>query len=300
MKASKSLKKKYLSFVSKQEIKGEPFYDKIEQLEKFYLPICNIINKKLKSKNKPIIVGLSGAQGTGKSTISKILSMIFKNYYKINTINFSIDDFYKTLSERKKMSKNVHKLFKTRGVPGTHDTRFLNKTLKLLIKKNFKKTAIPKFDKSIDDRAIKSNWNIIKKKPQIIIFEGWCVGAKSQPIKTILKPINHLEKSYDNNLTWRKKVNNELKYNYKKIFNMIDIQLFLKIPKFKYVLKWRSLQEKKLSKNSKGKKIMNSKQIKTFIMYYERITKQMLNNSSRFDITIDLDGLHRLKKIKFN
>ena len=81
---------------------------------------------------------------------------------------------------------------------------------------------------------------------------------------------------------------------------MIDIQLFLKIPKFKYVLKWRSLQEKKLSKNSKGKKIMNSKQIKTFIMYYERITKQMLNNSSRFDITIDLDGKHRLKKIKFN
>ena len=56
------------------------------------------------------------------------------------------------LLERKKMSKSVHPLFLTRGVPGTHDCKMLYNVFKALLKKNFKSIKIPKFDKSIDDR----------------------------------------------------------------------------------------------------------------------------------------------------
>ena len=76
---------------------------------------------------------------------------------------------------------------------------------------------MPKFDKSIDDRSQKSEWTTVKKKPNIVIFEGWCLGAKSQTKKKLLKPVNLLEKNYDMNLTWRSKVNNELEKKYKKL-----------------------------------------------------------------------------------
>ena len=37
----------------------------------------------------------------------------------------SIDDFYKTSADRNKMAKQKHPFFKTRGVPGTHDTNLI-------------------------------------------------------------------------------------------------------------------------------------------------------------------------------
>ena len=247
------LKKKYFKFLKKQESIGEKFRDKQRQLKKFYLPLCNKLFKLYKSKNRTLLIGLSGSQGSGKSTISQILKIIFHSNFKLNVVCFSIDDFYKTSFERKKMSKSIHPLFMTRGVPGTHDNRMLYNTIKILLKKNFHATKIPRFDKSIDDRSKSKYWQKIKKKPDIIIFEGWCVGAKPQPYKELVKPINILEKTEDTKLTWRKKVNNELKTNYKKIYNLIDKKVYLKVPNFKFVLKWRLLQEKKLIFKSKKK-----------------------------------------------
>jgi D-glycerate 3-kinase len=127
------------------------------------------------------------------------------------------------------------------------------------------------------------------------------VGAKPQKNVDLIKPVNKLEKLYDKSLIWRKKVNNELKNNYGKIFNLIDDLIFLKVPSFKYVYKWRLLQEKKLKKFSKGKKIMSTKEIKKFIMFYERTTCNMIASlSTKAKILINIDKKHRLKSIKFN
>ena len=292
------LKKKYFKFIKKQEISSEIFYDKSQQLKKFYLPFCYQIYKLYKTKNKSLLIGLSGGQGSGKSTIAQILKIILNISFKLNVVCFSIDDFYKTASERKKMSKVVHPLFLTRGVPGTHDCKMLYKIIKNLLKKKFNTVKIPKFDKSIDDRLNKKNWQKIKKKPDIIIFEGWCVGAQPQNLNDLKKPLNILEKKEDTKLTWRKKVNNELNTSYKRIYNLIDKKIYLKVPNFKYVLKWRLLQEKKLKLKSKNK-IMNNKQIRRFIMFYERVTKHMLNNFQDNDFVIILDKKHKIKSIKF-
>ena len=45
---------------------------------------------------------------------------------------------------------------------------------------------------------------------------------------------------------------------------------------------------------------MNDKQIKNFIMFYERLTKHMLKNFKEANFIIDIDKKHRLKKIKIN
>ncbi len=295
------VKKKYLKFLSSQEVMSEPFRDKLGQLNKFYLPISKMIKNEYLEKKKTKIIGLTGGQGTGKSTISNILKIILQEAYNLETVIFSIDDFYKTLQERRIMSKMINSLFITRGVPGTHDTKMLLKCIKYLKNKKFKKFTIPKFDKSIDDRLPTHKWLKVKKKPKIVIFEGWCVGVSAQKNKDLKSPINKLEKHGDQKKIWRKKVNFELKKDYKKIFNLIDKLIFLKVTSFKHVLKWRLLQEKKLRLTGKGNKTMTDKQIKNFIMYYERLTKHMLKTLSKTASTvISIDDKHRLKSIKFN
>ena len=177
------LKKKYLYFLSTQEKLNKPFRNKIGQLNNFYLPICEKIYQDYKNNKKIKIIGLTGGQGAGKSTITQVLKLILEIKYNLSVVYFSIDDFYKTLSERNSLAKNVNKLFKIRGVPGTHDTNLIEKTFTNLTKKNFRPVLVPKFDKSRDDRFPKKYWQKIKKQPKIIIFEGWCVGASPQKKK---------------------------------------------------------------------------------------------------------------------
>jgi D-glycerate 3-kinase len=188
------LEKKYLHFLSTQEIQTKPFHDKIGQLNNYYLPICEKIYQDYVKEKKIKIIRLTGGQGAGKSTITQILRLILEIKYNLSVVCFSIDDFYKTSSERTRLAKNINKLFKIRGVPGTHDTSLINKIFIDLTKKNFRPVLVPRFDKSKDDRSPKKYWQKIKKQPKIIIFEGWCVGARPQLNKDLLKPINILEK----------------------------------------------------------------------------------------------------------
>jgi D-glycerate 3-kinase len=297
----KKVKKKYLRFLKTQEILSEPFRDKIGQLNNFYMPISKMIYETFKKNKKTQLIGLTGGQGSGKSTISNILKIILKENFNLETVIFSIDDFYKTFRERKIMSKNISPLFLTRGVPGTHDTKMLLDCIKRLKNSKFKKTNIPKFNKATDDRFPKNKWIKVIKKPNIVIFEGWCVAAWPQKNKDLLIPVNELEKNEDKKKIWRNRVNQELKKNYKKIFSLINKIIFLKVPSFKHVFKWRLLQEKKLRIISKGKKTMTDKQVKKFIMFYERLTKHMLKSLTyNADATIKIDNKHKLKTIKFN
>ncbi len=134
-KTIRMIKSEYLKFLKKKEVAGKPIVDKLGKLNKFYLPLADWIYSIFKKDNKTKIIGLSGGQGAGKSTITEILKFILKKKYKLNLCVFSIDDFYKTKIERKLLSKKIHPLFLTRGVPGTHDLNLMIKTIKQLKKK---------------------------------------------------------------------------------------------------------------------------------------------------------------------
>ena len=301
VKTTLMTKSDYLKYLKKQEVFGKPIVDKIGKLNKFYLPLSEWIYSIYSKDFKTKIIGLSGGQGAGKSTITGILKLILKKKYGLNICVFSLDDFYKTKNERLRMSKKKHPLFITRGVPGTHDIALLNQTIRKLKQKKFRTVLIPKFDKSKDDRYRKNKWQKIKTKPDIIIFEGWCVGTTHQNNNELKRPINLIEKKYDENLKWRKTVNNLIKKRYKNIFNKIDKLVFLKVPHFNYIIKWRWLQEQKMKLTTKSKKTMSKTEVKEFIMFYERLTKHMIKNYSKIsDLTIFLDKNHRSKKMIFN
>ena len=297
------VKKNCFKFISSQETKRDKFKNKDKMIKSFLIPVSFWISKKEKKKT-PLIIGLAGGQGSGKTTISSILTLILRKYFKLNVFKISIDDFYKTRKDRKSLSKNKHPLLMTRGVPGTHDIDLMLNFFKKIKSKNFKSLQIPTFNKAIDNRSPKSLWFKIKSKPDVIIFEGWCVGARAQTASQLKKSINSLEKVHDQNTKWRIYVNNQLKNKYKILFNQLDGLLYLKAKNFNLLREWRLKQERKLlvqTKNKKNLKIMSSGDIINFMQTYQRITQQMFKDALKSSsIMMSLNSNHQIEKIKFN
>ena len=289
-------------FIKSQETAKEKFKNKEKMIKSFLVPISFWIASKAKNK-KPFIVGLGGGQGTGKTTITSIISIVLKKYFKLNVFKISIDDFYKTKKERILLSKKVHPSLITRGVPGTHDVSSMFSFFKRVKSKNFRALKLPKFNKAIDDRYNKKLWHSIKKKPDIIIFEGWCVGARAEKNNSLKKAINSLERNNDKKLIWRKFVNQQLKLKYKKLYTQLDCMLFLKANNFRLLQQWRLKQEKKLwlkNKRSRNNKIMNKKDVIKFMQTYQRITQNMLKHAPKYSsMILNLNRNHQIKSVKY-
>tara|TARA_B100001250_G_scaffold407968_1_gene429577 strand:+ start:953 stop:1882 length:930 start_codon:yes stop_codon:yes gene_type:complete len=296
------VKKDCFKFIKSQETKKEKFKNKERMIKFFLIPICFWITSKAINK-KPFIVGLGGGQGTGKTTITSIIKIILEKYFRLNVFRISIDDFYKTRKERFILSKKIHPSLITRGVPGTHDVNKIFDFFKRVKSKNFSPTKVPKFNKATDDRCMKKIWYSIKKRPDIIIFEGWCVGAKSETNKTLKKPINSLEKLNDKKLIWRSFVNQQLKSKYKKLYKQFNCLLYLKAKNFSLLQKWRIKQEKKLwliNKRSNNHKIMSNEEVINFMQTYQRVTQNMFKYAPKYaSIILNLNSNHQLKSVVY-
>jgi len=294
----KKVKKDCFKFIKSQETSTEKFGNKEGMIKNFLIPICFWIAKKA-DNNKPYFVGLAGGQGTGKTTISSIIKIILEKYFKLKVFKISIDDFYKTRKERIALSKKVHPMLLTRGVPGTHDINMMLDFFKKSKAKKFKSMKLPNFNKAIDDRFPKNKWNKINKRPDVIIFEGWCVGARAETNKTLKKSINSMEKANDHKLVWRKYVNQQLKTKYKKLYSQLNCMIYLKAKNFSLLQKWRLKQEHKLwlkTKKKGGHKIMSKGDVINFMQTYQRITQNMFKNMPKYaSIILNLNSNHQIK-----
>jgi len=297
------VKKDCLKFIKSQETKADKFKNKERMIKSFLIPLCFWINKKAENK-RPYFVGLAGGQGTGKTTISSLIKIILTKYFKLNVFRISIDDFYKTRKERINLSKRVHPMLLTRGVPGTHDINMMLNFFRKSKSKKFKRLKLPTFNKAIDDRYNKKKWYDLKKRPDVIIFEGWCVGARAETNKTLKKSINSMEKANDHKLVWRKYVNQQLKTKYKKLYSQLNCMIYLKAKNFSLLQKWRLKQEHKLwlkTKKKGGHKIMSKGDVINFMQTYQRITQNMFKFAPKYStIILNLNSNHQIKTIKYN
>jgi len=292
------VKKDCLKFIKSQETKADKFKNKEKMIKSFLIPLCFWISKKA-DKKRPYFVGLAGGQGTGKTTISSLIKIILIKYFKLKVFRISIDDFYKTRKERINLSKRVHPMLLTRGVPGTHDINMMLSFFRKAKSKKFKRIKLPTFNKAIDDRFNKKKWYNLKSKPDVIIFEGWCVGAKPEKNNSLKKTINSMEKAKDQKQIWRKYVNQQLKSKYKNLYSQLNCLIYLKAKNFSLLQKWRLKQERKLWLNSKinsNLKVMNKEDVINFMQTYQRITQNMFRYMPKYaSIILNLNNNHQIK-----
>ncbi len=253
----------------------------------------HIINLKKKRKKKKIFCIISGSQGSGKTTfVSEIKKSLQKR--KLSVLALSIDNFYLSKKERLALSKKISQLFLTRGVPGTHNLKLINKILKNFQSNKKNKYKLPFFSKGHDD-ILSSKFVSIKFPYDIFILEGWCAGYQGCSNIQIKEPVNRIEKLLDKDFKWREYVNMMSKKYFSKIYKKSDFSIFLKIPSFKQVFYWRRQQERKLPKKLR----MNDYQLKKFISFYQRITLDLLKDYKKcFDSYISIDSKHNFGKLK--
>lgn len=277
------------------------------------------LKKQCEISSEPIILGITGLQGSGKSTWAAKIVEILTSEHQLNTITVSLDDFYKTHSDlvSQRDQDPTNELYRVRGQPGTHDEQLAAKFFKDLKEYNGKgELQIPSFDKSQfggeGDRAPVADWHSISRKPDVVVFEGWCVGFQPLPASTVEKkhllalagklPINTPAKHQLSHLL---EVNDYLK-RYCDAFmgpTHFDFFVHLDTSDLNNVYVWRLEQEHKMIV-AKGSG-MSDEQVKAFIdgympsyeIYLDTLRQGILKDKGRM-IRVVLDRQRYVERIE--
>jgi D-glycerate 3-kinase len=235
-------------------------------------------------RRKSVVIGLCGAQGSGKSTIAAATVKLLEDD-GLTAVAVSLDDFYLSKRGREQLAKRTHPLLATRGPPGTHDVDLAGAVLDQLRKEG--RVALPTFDKAIDERRPRAAWTTVATPVDVVIFEGWCAGARAQGAAALSAPVNSLEADEDSSGRWRAYVNAQLDGPYQQLFERLNELVLLEAPSFEVVLDWRLEQERKLAaRTGHG---MSETEVARFVAHYERLTRAILAEMpARADVVFPL------------
>lgn len=245
---------------------------------------------------RPLVVGICGSQGSGKTTMCAGLRARFEAK-GMRTAVLALDDLYLSKARREQLAATVHPLLRTRGVPGTHDIPFGERLLDNL--GNAGEIRIPRFDKLRDDLVAPEGWPRLEGPFDLVLFEGWCIGARPEPDNALDAPVNDLERTEDGDGTWRRFVNAQLAGEYARLFGRIGFLVLLAAPAFETVFQWRRQQEDDLARELKnnprpGARVMSDSDLERFISHYERLTRWILSEMpARAALTVRLDQARR-------
>lgn len=268
--------------------------DYLDQAGHWFDPVAARLAVHRDGASCPLVVGINGAQGSGKTTLSDYLCQWLVQEAGLRALSLSIDDVYLTRLQRQRLAAQVHPLFSTRGVPGTHDITLLLQTLEALgSAAETLPVAVPRFDKARDDRAPAEQWPRVQPPLDVILLEGWCLGASPQTEADLSQPCNALERTEDSEGRWRRHANDCLAGDYARLHQRVDVWLMLRAPSFDEVLRWRTEQERKLAAARgpvAGTRVMDAVALARFVQHYERLTRHCLATlAPRMDVVWELD-----------
>jgi D-glycerate 3-kinase len=271
------------------------------QLMDVYIPLAaGLARARAKRSGRALVVGISGAQGTGKSTLAALLARVLEDGHGMRCARLSLDDFYLTHAEREELARTRHPLLRTRGVPGTHDVSLAERTIDALCSAGASDAVrVPRFDKAQDDRAPETGWPVWHGPVDIVLLEGWCLGAQPEALAALKKPTNALERYEDAHAGFRSYVNAQLDGAYRALFARIELQVFLAAPDMQCVLAWRTQQEHELAaRTADPTRVMSDAQLVRFVQHYERITRAMLASMpQRADVVLRLARDHTVASV---
>jgi D-glycerate 3-kinase len=281
--------------------RAQPTIDALaEQLElrdvrpELYLPLARSLAKSARSATRCPIVGVAGAQGTGKSTLTALLRVLLSDGLGLRVVTVSLDDYYLPKAARAALARQVHSLLATRGVPGTHDVEMLREALQRL--RAGQPVELLRFSKAHDDRVTETQ--SCEGPFDVVLFEGWCVGARAQTEDELREPINTLELTEDTDGRFRSYVNSQIAGSYAGLWTELDQLIYLAAPSFESVYALRAEQEAKL-REPVATGIMGESALQRFVQHFERVTRQMLRDAPGYaDVVVRLDAERRVQAIE--
>ncbi len=262
----------------------------VDTLEKLWIPLAIWLSSQRQQRGRPLIQGILGGQGTGKTTMCAILTVILAELgYK--SVSLSLDDLYKTYSDRLLLTQQDPR-FIWRGPPGTHDIDLGLATLKAIRSRTA--VQIPRFDKSAylgagDRTASETVTNV-----DILFFEGWFVGAQPidpQAFVTAPPPIiTPEEREFARDM-------NTLLHDYLPLWECLDSLIVLYPTDYRCSLQWRQQAEQQMK--ARGKAGMTDAEVAQFVEYFWRslhpeLFIKPLVKSSWVDLVIEIESDRRL------
>jgi D-glycerate 3-kinase len=236
----------------------------------------------------PVVVGISGPPGTGKSTLARMLASVSSAGGDAAAV-LSLDDYYLPRARRLQLARDIHPLFETRGVPGTHDLDLLLEHLERLLTGRLAGLMLPQFDKATDDRSTASMpW--AGPAPERVFLEGWCIGSPPLDASQSSAHGNEIERAHDADGVWRHAVERYTADYARRLNPRLGRRWFLNPPDWDTVIRWRWQQEQDLG----GRKRLDSpREVARFLGTYERLCRHMRATCHAWaDRVIDLGPDH--------
>jgi D-glycerate 3-kinase len=267
-------------------------YNSLALFWTFWLPLAINLAETRQALGRTPIQGILGGQGTGKSTLTQVLSLLLKQL-GYTTAAISLDDLYKTYAERQKLQTTDPRLI-WRGPPGTHDVDLGLKVIEQCLQQNNPESiSIPRFDKSAYQGIGERGEPEIITSADIVLFEGWFVGVRPLP-DTIWSSDRKIELAImtkDEDFHFARDCNERLK-DYLPLWDKLDRLLVLYPEDYQSSKQWRKEAEQKMI--DRGLTGMSDLEIEEFVTYFwrslhpELYIKPLISNSNLVDLVVEI------------
>lgn len=242
--------------------------------------------------DRPRIQGILGGQGTGKTTLGIILTLILQTLgYK--ALSFSLDDLYKTYRDRLRLQDEDPRL-RWRGPPGTHDLDLGLQTLDWLRQPTADKAiAIPRFDKALHNGMGDRTEPKLVANVDLVLFEGWFVGVRPINPTVFDAAIAPIVTAADR--TFARDINAKL-HDYLPLWERLDSLIVLHPVDYRLSQQWRKQAEQQM--RATGQSGMSDAEIDTFVEYFwkalhpELFIKPLVTHPGYADLVIEIQSDH--------
>ena len=260
----------------------------IVTLWNLWLPLAIQIATYRQKLSRPLIQGILGGQGTGKTTLAGILILILQ-HLGYRTIALSLDDLYKTYLERQRLKEEDPGLI-WRGPPGTHDVNLGIAVLDRL-RQGQGAIEIPRFDKSAWGGEGDRTRSEMVENIDIVLFEGWFVGVRPIDPRNFDHPLPPIITPSDRKFA--RDMNTKLQ-DYLPLWERLDRLMVLYPTDYQVSKQWRLQAEQQMV--ATGKSGMSDEMVDKFVEYFWRslhpdlFIKPLVGNPNLVDLVIEINS----------
>jgi D-glycerate 3-kinase len=240
----------------------------------------------------PLILGILGGQGTGKTTLTGILCHLLEKL-GYRGLGLSLDDFYYPYEVRQRLHERDPRLL-WRGPPGTHDVEMALGTLRQVHRGGSGRLTVPQFDKyAHNGQGDRIGFRSVPI-PDILLLEGWMVGMRpcdSQLLQAVRPPI---QTKADQDFA---RMMNQALNAYVPLWDELDHLILLNPLNAHWSYDWR--QQAEAGAIAAGHTGMTPDQINAFVDYFwkalhpEIFLQPLLNDPGRTDLIVEINFEHQ-------